>query len=793
MFKNFFKIAFRSIFSNKAYVLVNIAGLTIGLAVFLYILIYIHHELSYDEFHQGHERIYRVEQLLETNGTRTPTVRCPAPLAGTLVGDFDAFKNSTRVLQQKDFLVQSEKAQHKLSNIYFVDAEFLDIFSFPIIRGETEDALEDPFSAVLTKSAAKRLFGKVNVLGERLQFSNLFEVTITGIMEAPPSNTHMEFSALVSLSTFSEHFGENIFSTWEQNWMAVYAKLTPDASPENLELELKDYLKRYQGPLSKNELYLKPLERIHLHSSVNHELHKNGDINDVIIFSVIALLVLLVAGLNFTNLSTAYAGNRAREVAIRKVVGSSRKELIAQFVGETFVMILIALAASMVLAEVFMPYFNEIVNRSFSVYYFFKAELLALLLGVLIILTLIAGVYPAFVLSSFSARRILYSAVRQGSTRAAFRRILVVFQFFISISLIAFMLIVILQIRYLNNKDLGYNKENILYFSVQDAEKSELVAFREKLKQTGVVSHCSTHDYLPNDVANYTAVSWEGATKEDFIRMNVNYCDRNYLKTFGIGFIDGANFKKSAEYNQVIINQAAAEAIGWNEPVGKEIVYQADYRSRMPVLATITGVVENFHFESLHEPIRPLMLRQMPENMSGVTFSARYKGSEEKAAHFIRDYFKNTFPGQQFSYKSFERQIERMYENERTIEQLLTYFAFVALLIATLGLLGLVSFITRQRTKEIGIRKAIGAPARQIFYMIIREFIIMLIAASLLGWGVSFFAAQSWLSNYPYHIALTIWPFLAASAIAFAIALSVVSIEAVRAARENPAEALIYE
>jgi len=645
---------------------------------------------------------------------------------------------------------------------------------------------------VITQTQARRLFGSEDVLDQVIRVDNGDDFKVTGVIADVPKNSHLQFNGLISVSTMDE----NVFTRWFDNWVPLYVKLNPEKSFEETNEKIRFLLKKYQGERSRNELYLRSLEKIHLYAEVSHEFAVVGSINNIIIFGAISIFVLLIGCINFMNLETARSADRAREVGLRKVVGAQRTSLINQFLGESFLTVTLAMILALVLAFALLPEFNQIVNRPLSLnlldnwIFFMGLVLLVMLISVL------SGFYPAFVLSSFRPAQVLKGKVSSGARNTLLRKSLVVFQFSISIGLIIGTTIILQQNGYLLNKDLGYNSEQMLVIPAGEPSQSMKTLRTELLKNSNIKS-AAMHDYMPHSSTNWCYISWEGAGPEEGMKMNVNYIDEYFISSYEMTLLQGRGFTANMrdwEDNAVILNESAAKRIGWDEPIGKRLRYNIDYRSRDWGGATVVGIIKDYHFLSLHHTIGPIMLRLLPKDISGFRLSLKISTQDVPGTlAFIEKQYENIFPNRLFEYSFLDEDFEQMYLEEKKAGQVILHLAVIAIFIACLGLFGLSSYTTKQRTKEIGIRRVFGASVSRITLYLTKDFMMLVVLANLLAWPAAYYAMLEWLKNFPYRVGISWLVFIAAGLVAMIIAIVTVGLQSVRAARANPADSLRYE
>jgi putative ABC transport system permease protein len=796
MLKNYLKTAWRNIEKHKAHAAVNVLGLAVGLAFFILIGLYVRHELGYDGFHENRDRICRVEQVLaHESGTET-TAGCPTPLSGILPAEIPEIGSVTRVIVAGTrTFTAADGRQYGDNRILMVDPAFLDIFSFGLVEGDWSSALTEPFSIVITETLARKMFRDRSAVGQVVQAGGQ-DMKITGVIRDVPVRSHLQFDTLFSVATLTAQNGPQTFTRWADNWVPVYAMLRPGSSFAQINEKIRFLLKKYQGEESRNELYLRPLNKIHLYANVSNEIGITGSIKNIIIFGTVSILVLALACINFMNLATARGMGRAREVALRKTVGAPRSSLVKQFFGESTITVLLALLLALAVVRILLPKFNLIVNRPLTLNLVQDLGFAAVLAGLMVVVSLASGLYPAVVLSSFLPSRVLRGEKSPRSGRAGFRRVLVVFQFSISIALIIGAVIIVQQNRYLLRKDLGYSSDQVLYLRPAGPATSARAFRQELLKNPGILS-VGFSDYLPHSSTNWCYVSWEGAGPEDNMKMNVNYVDESFIRTYGMMIVDGRDFSEGMRIgsdNVVILNETAARRIGWREPVGRRLRYNIDYRSRSVGGATVVGVVRDFHFLSLHHTVGPIMLRLIPHDQGGSICSVKV-ATDNLAGSIdaIRGSFQSAFPEGTFSYRFLDKDFQQMYLEERKAGRVVTSLALMAVLIACLGLVGLSSYMTKQRVREVGIRKVMGASSRSVSWLLSWAFVRLVLLANILAWPVAYFAVESWLRNFPYRIKPQGLVFVVSGGLAALIALATVGFQAFRAARANPAVSLRTE
>jgi putative ABC transport system permease protein len=809
MLKNYFKIAFRNLWKNKGYSAINIIGLAIGIATCLLITLFVIDELSFDRYNKNADRIYRVNSDLKFGGEAHVMAVCPDPLASTLIRDYPEVENAVRFRSYGPSLVKKGNENIKEERIIYVDSTVFDIFTLPMIAGDPMKALAEPNSVVITESTAKKYFGTTNVLGKVLRFDNQNDNKITGVIKDVPGNSHFNFDFFVSLAG-SEEARRNIWLSFN---FVTYVLLRPGTDRNAFEKKFDDLIKKYMWPQAQDlmkidaeqfkrsgnyvRLSLIPLTDIHLHSDRVAELAPNSDIQVVYIFSIIAIFILLVACVNFMNLSTARSANRAKEVGIRKVLGTQRKNLVSQFLTEAVVMSLIAFVFAILTAILLLPFLNQLAVKSLSLSVVEHPWLYPLLIGFAVLVGLLAGSYPAWYLSAFRPIQVLKGTVAGGFKRSYLRSSLVVFQFFISIVLIIATVIIYNQLNYIRNKKLGFNKEQVLLVRDSYALDKQAETFKqEALKYPEIVS-ATKSGYLPVNNSNRDNESLfsEGHIENDkAVSTQLWTVDHDYIKTMGMQIVEGRDFNKDmpTDSSAIIINETAVKLFGFSgNPLGRKVTRLIDLKARTTRDFIVIGVVKNFNFESLRQTIGALCMKI--GNDPG-TISFRMKTTDvANTINHIKGLWKRTAPNEPFTYTFLNEEFDNMYRTEQRSGKIFVSFAVLAILIACLGLFGLAAYAAEQRTKEIGIRKVLGATVSNIVAMLSTDFLKLVIIASLIAFPVAWWLMNKWLQDFAYRIAIGWWIFALAAFVSIFIAIMTVSFQAIKAALSNPVKNLRTE
>lgn len=783
MLKNYIKIAFRNILRNKLYSFLNIAGLAIGMAACVLILLWVSNELSYNSFNKNLDRIFLVAQTqhYQTIGDFTvePT---PMPLAQTLKLDYPEIRYATRYeyFFGKSLLTRGQTSFNERLN--FADSSFFRIFTFHFIEGDPATALADPNSIVLTESTAKKLFGDEDPLGKELRLNEKVNVKVTGIIEDVPDNSDLQFDGLVPTYLLKAYGFGDAFESWNSNMITTYVLLRSAKEAHKLTQEISGLMKKVGNDPTAGKLFLFPFKDYHLHNLTE----KGGKIEDVILFSIVALFILIIACINFMNLATARSARRATEVGIKKVVGATRLQIARQFFGESVLVTLISLVIALFLVEIFVPSFNEITGKSLSLFQMNLASIVSILL-VTVVTGLLAGIYPSVFLSSLKPVSMLKKAGSDIPGRFSLRRILVVIQFAISIALIIGTSIVYMQMKYIQNKNLGMTLDNVVYFQPSDVLSKETARLEEQLKENANVLGVTSVSNLPISIyENGGGWSWEGMPANQNALVSDERCDYGYLKTFGVSLKEGRFFSRehpADDTSSVVINESFAKLIGKKSPVGMELSYGRPYR--------VIGVVRDFNFVNLHSRIGPLAVFYSPQS---TLMCVRVNGTDlPETLDFIDRRCKSVDPGFVFNYHFVNKTFERMYASEQRLGKIIGAFSLLAVIIASFGLFGLASFAAEARTKEVGIRRVLGASVPGVILLLSRELIALVLVGNIIAWPVAYYFMQKWLQTFAYRIDMNLLLFILAAVVALIIAAITTGYQAVKAATTNPVESLRYE
>ncbi len=803
MLKNYFKIALRNLRNSKAFSFINIFGLAIGLTCFMFIAVFVYNELSYDKYPAEAKNIYRVNLGVTGNGNTAGYVNVNNGVGPGFKNAFPEVKAFTRIVPVADF-IKYDNNQFKEEHLAFADSTFLQMFSIPLLEGSTANALVEPNSVVISKELAKKYFGAGEPIGKSLAIGTqrtLYKVA--GVFDKVPDDSHFHFDAFLSLSTF--HITN---ATWSNVGFYTYLLLDKNTDPKKLELKFPQLVAKYVVPEIQHDMgvslaeaqksvntfvfTLQPLTDIHLYSNTKYEMEPNGDIQYVYIFSALAIFILLLACVNFTNLSTARAVKRAREVGIRKVLGSLKKQLVFQFLTESVLLTFFSMLCSYVLIYLLLPYFNQVANKDISFEFFLGYRSVLVMISLVFLAGILAGIYPAFFLSSFNTIKVLKgSSYALGSQRKPLRSSLVVFQFFVSIALIIATIIVYRQLHYMQNKKLGYDKEQVLFLPDARLLGQNQTAFEQQLLRGSRVVSASISRFVPGGVfLGGTQIYPKNENRNGTeIHANIYHIDYDYLKTLGIKIVQGRNFSRDfpTDSSGILINEAAVRELGWSgtNPIGKSIVRSG--RQQLKVV----GVVADFNYASVKQKVAPMMMI-LGGNYGGLIVKINTPDVKGFLANLKKQW--NGFnPDGPLGYTFLDDNFAKLYTSEQRTQQIFSAFAILAIIIASLGLFGLSAFVIEQRTKEIGIRKVLGASVQNVLLLVSKEFLLLAGIAFIISIPVTWWAMHMWLQDFAYRIYISWWIFAIAGVVAILIASLTVSFQAIKAAIANPVKSLRAE
>lgn len=799
LLKNFYSVALRNLIKHKAYFAINILGLSVGIAGFIFISLYVVNELNYDRFHANYENIYAVATQASIRGERNHDARSSNPLANTLLQEYPQVEETTRILKSGPILIGKADNQISEKGVLFVDERFLRVFDFKLLKGMPKVVLKEPRSLILTESYSKKYFGDTDPIGEELLVgANGTSYKITGVIEDSPANSHIKFDILGSISS------NDAWNTshWIGGKQYTYAAINGQTDISKLESEMKELFYKYMAPeieyftgMSIEEweegnsvgYKLTPIKDIHLKSTFTAgELEPSGNISYIYIYSLIGVLILLMAIFNFINLATAYSATRAKEVGVRKVIGSSKSNLISQFVLESIFIAFLATLGAAVIVIAGTQDFIDLIGKDLA---FKLTDHLAnglLLVGLALLVGLLAGLYPAFILSSFKPVEVLKGRVRSGVKSGWLRNTLVTMQFCVAIVIIIGTTITYEQIKFMLDKSLGFDKEQVLVIERPDWLGTNLDTFKEEINAQSAVLAASNSLTLPGkrfEIRSYR----KKEEQEVFLLLN-NQVSYDYLDVMGLELVSGRFFSKefSADSNAVVINESAAAAFGFEDPIGKPL--KSAFKKGRPL--TIIGVVKDYNVESLHKSIGAISLEL--DNSSVGYLSLKVAGSQNirETISSIEDTWHKHANDKPFQYFFFDEDYENLYNTESTTGRVLLVFASLSILIACLGLIGLITFTTTVRTRELGIRKVLGAGSGTLIKLLSKETLNLIGLATIIGWLLAYFASEYWLQNFADRIQMNVWIYLLPTCALVLIVGLTISFQTIKAATGNPVDSL---
>jgi putative ABC transport system permease protein len=810
MLKNYFRIAVRNLIKNKIFSFINVFGLAVGLTCCMLIAAFLFDELSFDKYSAHANQIYRVGFKITQNGGVADYPNVDVAVGAGIKNTYPEVLASTRINSWKDIFIHYQEKQFKEEHIAFCDSNFLQLFSIPLIEGDDKTALVAPNSIVISKAFAKKYFGEETALGKALIIGRgAFKVT--GVIDKVPDNSHFHYDAFVSMTSNNYAVQGH---TWSNLGFYTYLLLNKDTDPKKLEAKFPELITKYVAPEDAHDMgislveaqksvnnwhfYLMPVTDIHLHSNTKYELGANSDIQYVYIFGALAVFILLLACVNFTNLSTASSAKRSREVGIRKVLGSVKDQLIFQFLTESVLLTCCAMLFALLFVYLLLPSFDHLSGKHISILFFLNYKALIAAVALIFFVGILAGIYPAFFLSSFETISVLKGASSNTpAKRSGLRSGLVVFQFMISTALIIATIVVYQQLHFMQNKKLGYDKEQVLVLQDTYGLDSNQYAFKQKLLRDSRVVNATISRDVPvgrgeGNMDGSEVYAKENKANENASEIHANYfhVDLDYILTLGMKIIAGRNFSKDfhGDSSAVVINEAAVRDLGWkdnNAALNKTIISSGQHEYN------VIGVVQDFNYASAKQKIAPVMM-MLGRNFGGIMVKVKTADIESFLADVKKEWnaYNSRTP---FAYYFLDDKFASMYAAEEKTGQIFTMFAVIAVLIASLGLFGLVAFTTEQRTKEIGIRKVLGASINQVLVLLSKEFLLLVCVAFIISIPITWWAMHNWLNNFAYRIDISWWIFLIAGSLAVLIALMAISFLAIKAAVANPVKSLRTE
>lgn len=809
MLRNFIKVGIRNLLRNKGVSVINISGLSVGIACSLLILSYVIDEVNYDDFFEEGESLYRIQLHRTFPGRESMFATAPVPMGPTVSDNLPEVEAATRMFR---IFNEVQVSKNRIDDFYetkvlAADSNFFNVFSFQVLEGTADEALLTPNSVVLTSSTAEKYFGRINVVGESLELQDSLSYKVTAVIADVPKRSHFEFDMLLSLNSFPQIYTNNF---WGSYICYNYIKLKSDVSPAIVEKKIPSLIEQYMAPQveaivgSKYEdyvaagnhhnYYLLPVQDIHLNSNFQNEIKPNGNTANIYFFSLIAVLILMIACFNFMNLSTAASVKRAREVGMRKVLGSEKKWLIVQFITESVVLTTISTIIAISLVAYVLPFFNDLVGKNIALTDFNWTQAVPVLVIFIFMVGLFAGSYPAFFISSFSTIKILKGGLKLRNKKVSLRNILVIAQFAVSIFLVLATMLIYRQTNHMINQRLGFDKEKIMVIERSNS-LTNLEQFMNALKASSAIEEVSASFQIPGrniSGGTFEAIGIPATERFLFASMTVDY---QFVDTYGLKLVQGRFFDPNlqSDSSSVVINEATARMVGWDDPIGKEVLPTSGTRQK------IIGVVEDFHFASLHEEISSLVFfgasRQSLITNPPNLLSIRIEGGNNvtEVVRFVESTWEDWNPGNYMVYAFLDAEFDALYHQEQNFASIFSAFAGLAIFIALVGVLGLSAFVSAQRIKEIGVRKVLGATTGQLLYLLSFDFIQLVLVANFIVTPIAYLLMTQWLNNYPYSIGVPVDLMVITTILSIVIVICAVSYHAYRAAVTNPAKTLKYE
>ncbi len=790
MFKSYLKTAFRNLARHRGYSMINIVGFAIGIACCILIFLWVQDELSFDRFHENLESLHRVvQEVYFSDGTIFRVARTPYPAGPAFVADYPEIIRFTRFTPFWRILIEYEDKGFYERDFAFADPSLLEMFSFHLLKGDPNTALSETNSVLISEDMARKYFGSEDPIGKTLTMDNKTDFQVSGIFENIPHNSHLYFDFLGHFETFIK------ISGWQTRWYDhnyyTYVQLEKNTHHRDVAPKISGYMKKI-NPDTSTKFLLQPVKDIHLHSNFAIDLGGKSEnrAKYVYMFSLIALFVLLIACMNFMNLTTARASRRSLEIGMRKVVGANRTNLIRQFLGESILVSFLSLLIAVGLVLLVLPAFNSISGKELSLASFDIGLLAACLIGIALVTGILSGSYPAFLLSRVKPIRVLKGSLRVGSKNSALRKILVTCQFSLSIGLVIGTFLVYRQLDFMQKKNLGYNQEHIVYFAERGEFWKSYDSFKTELQRNSNIVGITAASSIPtHTVTSTSGVGWEGKDPEFnvlFTQFNIDY---DYFETLEMEMAQGRAFSKdfpTDATDSFILNETGARLTGMEDPVGKKFTL---WNKTGPII----GIVKDYHFKSLHAKIEPLVLRMYHKNWNRYIIIRIKSDSITGTLKVIEDAYKKYHPGYPFEFQFLDEALNDLYASEKRTGRVFRYFMFLAIFISCLGLFGLASFMADQRTKEIGIRKVLGASISGIFLMLLKDFVKWVLLASAISWPLAYYVMDRWLKNFAYRTDIALWIFLVSGILGLTVAVATVSYQSLRASIANPADSLRYE
>lgn len=794
MYKNYFKITFRVFNREKLYSLINIFGLTLGFACCLLIALFIKDELSYDKFHNHSDRIYRISAAYMRQGQWEPYASNSWRNAELIKNNYREIEQLVRIMPDNNTLFEYRDKRFVEERIAWVDSNFFTMFNFPLIEGSSAEALKGPNKVVISQSIAAKYFGNEDPIGKVFKLNDYpLDLQVSALMEDMPTNSHFHFDFLISGETIKQAYNEALFTNVGWDSQFVYAKLTSGTNPERIEATFPDFINNNLDFWKSTtfKMFLQPLESIHLESSIGREFEANGSLVRIYTFSAIAIFILLIACVNYMNLTTARSLQRAKEVGMRKALGAKKSDLLGQFLTESFILTAIAILLALLFCALLLPEFNEFAGKEIARDALFNPQILLGLLISLFAIGLGSGFYPALVLSSFSPLNSVKEGGHSGKVGLALRKGLVLLQFAISIGLITASAVVFQQWNYMRNKDLGINEDMIVSVPLQTINRRQLGSFTQELLSNPAIRKAGFSNMrMPGWIGQSTSYDAQDVDETEEVNksMKLVRIDYDFLPTVEAQLTDGRNFSRDFPVDtlsSVLLNESAVAQLGWKDPIGKWITFRE-------TKFTVIGVVKDFHFESLHRKIPPIIFTFSPRAFNWMYLKIENKNIPATLAR-VKNTYSKFVTNREFTFTFLNEDIDRQYQAEQKFSQVFTLFTVLAIIIACLGTFGLISFTAERKSKEIGIRKVLGASVGSVSFLLIKEFIVLLLISSIIAWPVTWYLLNGWLEEFVYRTSIGVSPFIVATLLAACIVVLTTGFRAVKAALANPVNSLRQE
>lgn len=795
MLKNYFKLAYRNILRHKRYAFLNILGLAVGLAACLLMASYVIHELSFETMYSDKDRIFRINGRIPMGGQELLNAVVAPPFGPAVEESVPEIEESVRILRRHNVPVRVEERDFKEKKMFFAEQEILEVFDIPLLRGDPRRALEAPFAIIIDENLARKYFGIGNPIGKtiRLTLDRTYDFEITGIMRNMPSNTALRTSMIASFGTLHQTYGEAVrqWSSW--GMITTFVRLQNGADPKAVDEKITAVARSH---LEENEkdasYYLQPLDKIYINNAahgMNNDLDNSGNITRLYVFSAVALLILIIAAINFINLSTAKIAGRLKEVGIRKTCGATRSHLIKQFLMESLLLTMIAMGLGLVFFTLFKPGLDAYLGKTLNLGILSSPWIMPAVLAMVIVVGFLAGSYPAVFLSQFQAAVIFRSGIPRGPSKTGLRRVLVGAQFFIAGALIVCTLVVLKQVRYSETKDLGFNKDNLIVVNNRDATrlKNARIVKEQILARTGALSVASVDNFPSDQNRNISTVRTDDREEEQGKIVQTLEVDEDFISTMELELTAGRNFEygRVADKEAILINETAVQSLGLENPLG-QFIYRGEKAYR------IIGILKDWNTNSIHSRIYPTVLFHADEASGELAVRLPSRRNQEVIAR-IREVVNEIFPEQIFDYAYVDDLHLRAYDEERRLASLLISFCQLTVFVACLGIFGLAAYSTEQRTKEIGIRKVLGSSVSQIVMIFTSKYVRWVIVANVLAWPAAYFAVSRWLQAFSFRTSIGIVPFITAGLMTLSVALLSVIFQTLKAALSNPADSLRYE